>query len=50
MVVDEALRRYALPAGKGGIGQLPLLVTLWEDQLAFDFDIIAKRLGITINT
>ena len=50
VVVDEALRRYALPAGKGGIGQLPLLVTLWEDQLAFDFDIIAKRLGITINT
>lgn len=49
VVADEALRRYALPAGQDGLGQLPRLVTLWEDQLAFDFEVIAERLGVVVS-
>ena len=49
VVADEAQRRYALPAGQDGLAQLPRLVSLWEDQLAFDFEIIAERLGVVLN-
>ncbi len=46
--VDEALRRYALPAGKDGVSQLPVLISLWESQSSFDFDSIAKKLGVRV--
>jgi len=34
--VNEAFRHYALPAGKEGLGRLPILVTLPEDKTAFN--------------
>ncbi len=46
--VDEALRRYALPAGRDGISGLPRLVSLWEDQSGFDLAPIAERLGMRL--
>lgn len=50
VAVNEALRRYALPVGSDGISQLPIVISLWEDQLAFDFDAIAKRIGVTVES
>lgn len=45
--VDEKVRHYALPAGTGGIGQLPKLVRLWENEADFNFTEIMTALGFT---